>query len=457
MKFLLKMLILAVLVLPFSGLDSKAQSTKQQIEELKQQIEAIQRQNQQQIQQLQQQIELMENQRAADSEKMAEVVEKDNDAWYNKFKAGYNKGLTFSTTDGNFKMRFRIRGQFQVSVDDTDGENTATNFSVARLRMKWDGHAFRPWFLYTLQLGARDSVTLRDLYFTIAYNKNIMPRVGQFKVPFSRETLNSSSALQLVTRSIADAEFTYARDRGVTLNGGLGKNYNFSYAAGVFNGDGRNGKSTDSNLLYAGRIQLGLGGEESKFSPNSAFPTAKAYKIVPNFAKKPTFVVGLAAAGIPGLNIDRKSPNSLLTDRFEELGITQANLTSITGDVNFKMPVFNVQGSYYSRWIDPEEGGGSTAYDQGFNAQAGVFALPKTLEFVGRFTYVDFDTGSGVVPANTSVQNTAWAVTPGINYYISKDHRWKVQLQYSFLRQEFTQGEPDIDSNVIRAQLQAYF
>ncbi len=147
MKFLLKMLILTVLVVPFCGTDSQAQSTKQQIQELKQQIESIQRQNQQQIQQLQQQIELMENQRAADSEKMTEIVEKDQDAWYNKFKAAYNKGLTFSSEDGNYKMRFRIRGQFQASVNDTDGENTATNFSVARLRMKWDGHAFRPWFL----------------------------------------------------------------------------------------------------------------------------------------------------------------------------------------------------------------------------------------------------------------------------------------------------------------------
>ena len=53
MKFLLKMLILTLLVLPFGAVNSKAQSTKQQIEELKQQIEAIQRQNQQQIRQQQ--------------------------------------------------------------------------------------------------------------------------------------------------------------------------------------------------------------------------------------------------------------------------------------------------------------------------------------------------------------------------------------------------------------------
>ena len=308
MKMFLKLLIIAAIVLPLSGVTAKAQSTKAQIEALKQQIEAIQLQNQQQIEQLKQQIEMMETSREADKEAVAEIKEEQKDAWYNKFKAEYKKGLIFSSNDGNYKMRFIVRGQFQASVTEEDGENTATNFSVARLRLKWDGHAFRPWFLYTLQLGARNNVDLRDLYFTVAYNKAIMPRVGQNKVPFSRDALNSSGALQFVTRSIIDFEFAYGRDRGISLYGALGKNSNFSYGAGVYNGDGRNGISTDSNLLYAGRMQFGVGGEETTFGglfrgANSSFPTASPYKLIPNFAKSPTFVVGAAMAGIPGLNI----------------------------------------------------------------------------------------------------------------------------------------------------------
>ncbi len=52
MKSVLKLLLIAVLVVPFFGIDSQAQSTKAQIQDLKQQIDAIQHQNQQQIQQL---------------------------------------------------------------------------------------------------------------------------------------------------------------------------------------------------------------------------------------------------------------------------------------------------------------------------------------------------------------------------------------------------------------------
>lgn len=463
MKFLLKMLILTVLVLPFSGMHSQAQSTKQQIQELKQQIEAIQRQNQQQIQQLQQQIELMESQRAADSEKMAEIVEKDQDAWYNKFKAQYKKGLTFSTTDGNFKMKFRIRGQFRLTIDNEDQRHpeTSTNFSVARLRLKWDGHAFKPWFLYTVQVNIPDDLDLRDMFFTFAWNNNIMPRVGQWKVPFGRDELTSSSALQFVSRTIVNDEFGYGRDRGAALYGGIGPKYNFNYGAGVFNGDGRNGSSADSNLLYAGRMQFGIGGEGDKYKANSSFNTGSAYSIVPNFGKSPTFVVGAGIGGIGGLNCSRKSPDNDTCDRMEdELGYERADVITITGDMNFKMPIFSAQGSYYGRWIDPDEAGvdQDTAYDQGFNVQAGVFVMPKIAEIAGRFSWIDYDTSGGVLaPDGGSVRDTAWNITPGFNYYISRDHRWKVQLEYVFQRNEFTQGEPDIDENIFRAQLQAYF
>ncbi len=317
-------------------------------------------------------------------------------------------------------------------------------------------------FLHHIHLEPTKKKDFRNFYFSGAHNKTNIPPSGQNKVPFSRDALNSSGALQFVTRSIVDGEFAYGRDRGISLYGALGKNNNFSYGAGVYNGDGRNGNSTDSNLLYAGRVQFGVGGEQTTFGglfrgANSSFPTASPYKLIPNFAKSPTFVIGAAMAGIPGLNINRKTPDGSIDDRMEELGITVADVVSVTGDVNFKTPLFNVQGSYLGRWIDPDQGGAGSAFDQGFNIQSGIFLLPKTVEVAGRFAYIDYDTSAGVVPPGISVQDSSWAITPGINYYISHDHRWKIQFQYSYLSQSFTEGESDINSNVLRAQLQAYF
>jgi len=461
MKSVLKLLLIVVLAMPFLGVESQAQSTRAQIQDLKQQIEAIQRQNQQQIQQLQQQIELMENARQADQEAITQMKEEEKDAWYNKFKAQYNKGLTFQAGD-KFKMKFRIRGQFRLTVDDPDDGLVSTNFSIPRLRLKWDGFAFKPWFLYTVQLNVNDDLDLRDMYFTAAYDNNIMPRVGQWKVPFGRQELTSSSALQFINRSIVNDEFGYGRDRGVALMGGLGPKYNFSYSGGVFNGDGRNGSSADSNLLYAGRIQFGIGGasDKAKFKANSSYATGSDYSITPNFAKAPTFVAGAAIGAIPGLNCDRKSPDGDQCDRYEELGLVQADLTTITGDLSFKMPIFNVQGSYYGRWINPDEQGVTqdTAYDQGFNVQAGAFLMPKTVEVAGRYSYIDYDTSSGVLPLDAgSVRSSTWQISPALNYYISRDNRWKIQAEYIFKRSEFTQGASDEDDNQFNLQLQAYF
>ena len=126
---------------------------------------------------LEQQINMLETQNQEVNQKLYDAMSPEKAAWTDKFEAGYKKGLYFKSKDGNWKMKFRIRGQFKFEVDDPDGGGlTQTEFRVQRLRFKWNGNAFRPWFLYTVQLGARDSVTLRDMYFDFAYNKGIAPK-----------------------------------------------------------------------------------------------------------------------------------------------------------------------------------------------------------------------------------------------------------------------------------------
>lgn len=452
-----------LLLLPPAN-DSLAQSEKEQIEALKKQIEEIERRNQEQIDMLKRQIEALEEGRVSDQEKIAEIKTKqetvDDDAWYSKFLAKYDKGFVFESTDDKgfqFKTRFTFLAQIQGIVNDTDEELVSTNFRLRRLELRWDGYAFKPWFYYTFMIDPASSELLKDMYLTAAYQKEIAPRVGQWKVPFNREELNSSSALQMVERSIVNEQFGLDRDRGLALLGGIGKNNNFSYSAGVFNGDGLNGTSVDSNLLYAGRIQLGLGGDDFKFNPNGTFATARAYEIVPNFAKKPTFTAGFGASALPGLNCDRKQPNGGACDRIAELGFPQSNFTQLTADLSFKMPYFNVEAEYDARWLSPDTGDQDTAFDQGFRLQAGVFLLPKTVELAGRYALIDFDTSPGVVPPDTSVPGKQWELTPGLNYYMSHDHRWKLQLDYTFQRNEATLGAPDVDANIVEAQIQANF
>ena len=226
----------------------------------------------------------------------------------------------------------------------------------------------------------------------------------------------------------------------------------------MFNAAGIDATNLDSNLLYVGRIQLGLAGDDDyKFNSNGTFATAKAYDIVPNFAKNPTFVVGFAAAAIPGLNCDRDVPNGGVCPRIAALGFPTTDFTQLTGDLSFKMAYFNVEAEYEARWLSPDTGPQDTAFDQGFRVQAGAFLMPKTVELAARYALVDFDTSSSVVPPDTSLASRQWEITPELNYYMSHDHRWKLMLSYTFQRNEATQDVPDVDANIVRAQLQANF
>jgi len=466
MMLILRVLLVALVCAPLVSIESEAQDINgkqvaqrsSQIQELKDQIDEIQRQNQQQIQELQRKIEQLETNRAADQEKISKLAEEEADAWYKKLKAAYDKGFVLKSEDGNFSMKFRLRTQFQFSVTDTDeeGELVATNFDIRRLRLIWNGNAFTPWFQYYIQASAdqNGNFILRDAYFDAAYNKQIFPRAGQNKVPFNREELNSSSELQLVERSIVNNQFSYGRDRGVGLYGLLGNLV--TYGAGVYNGDGRNGTSVDSNLLYAGRIQFNVCCGKQEYA-NSQFPLKGDYKIEPNFGEDyPLLAIGASIATIPGLNIDRKTPDSDIDERYTELGLTSGDVTSVTADINFKYKIFSVEGEYDGRWIDPDQTGfAGRIYDQGFRIQGGIFLIPKTIEVAGRWAYIDFD-NVGTLNPEEDPTTTMWELTPGLNYYMSHDHRWKIQFSYSYIRNEFTVGQ-NINDQIWRLQLQSYF
>lgn len=458
LRRILAMIFVVFLLLLLAG-NIRAQSQREQIGELKRQIEEIQRQNQEQIEELQKKIESIEADRAQEQKKLEEVKAEEKKGWWNDIDVSYKKpgdGLTVKTKDGNYSMRFRLRGQFQFSVNDTTDELTATDFRIRRLRLAWDGNAFAPWFLYYVQLSADNGSDLQllDTYFDAAYKTKYgqisVPRVGQYKVPFNREFLTSSEVFQLVERSIVNAEFQLGRDIGTALYGVL-SNY-VTYGVGVFDGNGRNAFSSDSNLLYAGRVMFTPCCGELKYT-NSAFPSGGDYKVEPNFGEdKPLLAIGVAGAGMKGLNIDRKTPDAVIDQRFDEIGIVTGDFAQFTADVNFKYKAFSVEGEYDSRWISPEANQGvstNSVFDQGLRVQSGAFLVPKLLEVAGRFAVIDFDSD---VPG----PDLSYEITPGLNFYMSRSHKWKIQLNYSYIKNTFTNAD-DINENILRAQLQASF
>lgn len=438
--------VLAFLIsLPVAGAnvfaaDSVARSPRQhhiELEALKAQMRA-----------LQEKIEALEAQSQETNQKLYDALgDGDGRAWYNNIKGKVKKGtgLTWSTADGNYKLRMRLRGQFLAEFRDPDGGDEALGFRIRRLRATWDGHAFVPWFKYEIQMDFRDAAAeLKDMKFDFAYNKSFVPRVGQYKVPALRETLNSSSALQLVGRSIINDNFEFDRDIGIGLWGTDDKY--FRYELGLFQGQGPNSSNDrgDTGMLWAGRLQVSPFGGDVK-------------KVRANFAKRQSLAL---AAYVAGINVEVDGdPRDSNVGGFDEdfggltrlagLGVDEAQFITWGADINYKHPWFNIEGEYVGRWTDPDRGADSI-YDQALRVQAGAFLVPKTLEVAARWAQIWLDDEVGET-------DTQWEITPGINYYLSEDHRWKIQVDFSRISTDELGGGDDTDDNRVRAQLQAYF
>ena len=433
------MRILAVLAVSFMTLVSFASGSALAQEDNQQ---FMNQQLLKEIKSLKDQIERLEERSRTMNMKIYDAEAKDAKAWYNKIKVKTKKGtgLTFRTADGNYKLRTRLRGQFLAQYTNPEGEdNNEFGFRVRRLRVTWDGNAFEKWMKYKVQYDFSRGGALNDMKLSFAKNKAAVPTVGQYKVPFNMEVMNSSSALQLVGRSVVTDYFEYGRDIGVGLGGLLGDGM-VRYDLGIFQGDGVNvGVDKDDSVLWAGRVQ-------------AAFLGGNAKKVRENFAKKPALMAGVAVAGI-NVGFDGENAEEGNTGALSEARdiASEVQVTSLTADLNYRDPRFNLTGEYIGRWANPD-GDADTAYDYGFRVQGGFFVMPKKFELASRYARVEFDDAEGF-PANL---DNVWTFTQGVNYYLSGNHKWKIQFDYTFQREEDTGGE-ETDENMLRAQVQAYF
>ncbi|TVR59801.1 MAG: hypothetical protein EA422_14665, partial [Gemmatimonadales bacterium] len=110
-------------------------------------------------------------------------------------------------------------------------------------------------FTYLLQAEvAGSSIRLLDAQLSTPVVGPIHLTVGQGKAPFGRQQLNSSGALSLVDRSLADGRFTPARRAGIKVHG-MSSNGRVTWAAGRFEARGvGDDPGISGRSMTAGRI-----------------------------------------------------------------------------------------------------------------------------------------------------------------------------------------------------------
>lgn len=130
-----------------------------------------------------------------------------------------------------------------------------SEFLVRRARFAITGF-FHEKFRYMLYARFdRGKVELNEAFLESRHLSFAKLRVGQYKVPFSLSNLQSSSQLDFVNRAFIIENFSPAYDIGAMVFGEDNQKI-FNYAAGLFNGEGRNKPENNLGKTVIGRIVL---------------------------------------------------------------------------------------------------------------------------------------------------------------------------------------------------------
>lgn len=180
---------------------------------------------------------------------------------------GLGRGITVISADGrsalNLRARFQARATESIPLPGTD--DWVTEFLIRRARVVLQGHILGESWRYYVQYGFSNldmepdlRLPLRDAYLTWRATRDFHLRVGQMKVPFDRQRVVSSSALQMVDRSIVVQELNLDRDVGIQAFStdlfGMGER--LGYQLGLFGGHGRNRLGTAAGVLVVARLQV---------------------------------------------------------------------------------------------------------------------------------------------------------------------------------------------------------
>jgi len=375
-------------------------------------------------------------------------------------KASYKpgNGLEFKSEDGRFSLATRLRAQFRYTLaHDGEADETTHGMQIRRARLQFKGHfwnkhnkfktelALSPRDMGLTDTGARRTPIL-DWYVDFTYLRDLSVRVGQYKLPYSRQRVVSSGDLQLVDRSLANSEFTLDRDVGLDLHSkdflGLGL---LRYNAGLYFGEGRDPSSTDTfEMLYIARVEV---------LPFGLFQDYKEADFERSL--RPRMSLGLGYAFLDGAQRNRGVVGSVPTDG----GTTDYH--NATADLVFKIAGVSVFSDVFYRdgarsfgdateeddtGIETPAAQESTRTGIGWSAQAG-YLLPRTsFELAARYAQTRRTKSTSGVADRDEVGG-------GASYYFA-GHPMKLQLDYFARTLEQT---ANTRSHEVRLQLQAAF
>lgn len=413
----------------------------------------------------------------------------------NGMMAGYKsgKGFFLSNQDGSFTMR--IKGQVQVrwvmnynkadfglAAGTDNSPKTNWGFQIRRAKVKFQGNVVDPTWQYQVNgaFNGNGAFTFEEVMITKDMENGFSVTAGQFKTPFTREELVSSSEQLAVERSLVNEFFNADRMVGLDV---MYKTDNWSAEVAYGNGFGtaiagsQSARSTNwgdspTRWSFAGRFQYKISGDWSDFD---------------SFTSKPgddqAIMIGVAAVGQQYNNNENLNNTLYILGGLLPVGVNTnldgSTVYGLTADVSAKFGGLSLFGAVTWQHYDLNGRVNGQAFSLdttnpwGFVLQGG-YSLTDQWEVFGRYEYSSSDTGSfsgaiagGLIPVTVQGPDAQISmITLGVNYFINSNVKFTADWGINFhddltgFEQPVATGwddSRDSDQWVLRAQLQLLF
>lgn len=308
-------------------------------------------------------------------------------------------GIDYTSPNERFSINPWLRGQFRYFDPFDNDPLTSEAFAnppgaglkVRRARLKVKGYLLNPSISFYYEHELTGDHPLLDLRVDIELENDLQFRIGQHKILFNRERVDSSGKQQFVERSISTYAFTLDRQIGVTVAKGFLKGTRFDnwLLLGVNKGDGRgNLDNLDHKPMMLGRWQWNFLGEVLPFSQSDL-----------KFRQKPAASLTIAAAKVRGPFTRFSSAGGGQLDGFESGGEERYTLQQFLQEFAWHYNGMSIQQEFNIKKIKDHETGQHSTLQGGY-AQFGklwpviLFEKELALEGAVRVARVDWDTVS---------------------------------------------------------------
>jgi phosphate-selective porin OprO and OprP len=323
--------------------------------------------------------------------------------------AGYNKGFFISSDDGSFKLQHNAQIQFRYvhNIQDNSSDDSREGFEMRRTKLKLKGHVYDDWNFGISGAFSSNGGTfmLEDAFVQRNLgDQGWNVKFGQFKGPFLREELVSSSKQLLVERSLINEAFNQDYTQGVQFG-----YENDQIRFYVMYNEGTGARNTtalteDVEFAVSSRAEFLLNGD-GDWSRFNDFTSPQGEE---GFA-------ALFGLGAHYQAAERGTGNGSGTT-FND---TELDWFGLTADASLEFDGANVFASFV--YIDAEMNPSGDAQMYGFTVQGGVY-VAEDWELFGRYEMGDMDT--------TGVEDLS-VVTVGVNHYINGHNaKWTTDLGF---------------------------